>query len=123
MANEVVTRKLVRMGKAKAFVVGLVVVLALGIVSVASTDPTGTTDLDGKDPAESHPGSAGGYREEAMESPGGSEQVSGGRGSVGSETDSRSPMLGSREQVSMERAGISGGSVGSETDSRSPFLH
>ena len=123
MANKVVARKMVRIGKAKVFVVGLAVVLALGIVSVASTTLTGTTDLDGKDPAEAHPGSVGGSREEAMESPGGSEQVSSGRGSVGSETDSRSPMLGSSEQVSRSEQVSSGGSVGSETDSRSPFLH
>ena len=50
MANKVVARKMVRIGKAKVFVVGLAVVLALGIVSVASTTLTGTTDLDGKDP-------------------------------------------------------------------------
>ena len=91
MANEVLARKMVRTGKATVFVVGLAVVLALSL-SVTSTTPTGTTDPDGKEPAEAYLGSVGGSREEAKESPGGSEQVSSG-GSVGSETDSRSPFL------------------------------
>jgi hypothetical protein len=88
---KVVARKVRRIGKATMFLVGLVVVLALG-VSVASTAPTDTKDLDGKDPAEVRSGSVGGFREEAIESPGGSEQVSSG-GSVGSGTDSRSSFL------------------------------
>ena len=120
---KVVARTMVRMGKGTVFVLGLAVALALGIVSVASTAPTGTTDLDGKDPVEVRSGSVGGYRDEAIESPGASEQVSSGGGSVGSAADSRSPMLGSSEQVSMERVGVSGGSVGSDADSRSPILH
>ncbi len=93
MANKVVARKKVRRrGKATMFLAGLAVVLTLG-VSVASTAPTHTTDLDGKDPAEFRSGSVGGFREEAIESPGGSEQVSSNGGSVGSESDSRSPFL------------------------------
>ncbi len=120
---KVVARKVRQMGKkATMFLVGLAVVLALG-VSVASTTPTDTTDLDGKDPAEFRSGSVGGFTEEAIESPGGSEQVSSSGGSVGSAADSRSPMLGSSEQVSREQVSSSGGSVGSETDSRSPFLY
>ncbi len=123
MANKVVARKVRQMGKATMFFVGLAVVLALGL-SVASTAPTHTTDLDGKDPAEFRSGSIGGFREEAIESPSGSEQMSSSGGSVGSAADSRSPMLGSSEQVSRrEQVNSSGGSVGSETDSRSPFLH
>ncbi len=120
---KVVARKVRRMGKkATMFLVGLAVVLALG-VSVASTAPTHSTDLDVKDPAELRSGSVGGFREEAIESPGGSEQVSSSGGSVGSAADSRSPMLGSSERVSREQVSSSGGSVGSETDSRSPFLY
>jgi hypothetical protein len=92
MANKVVASKKVRRrGKATMFLVGLAVVLTLG-VSVASTAPTDTTDLDGKDPVEFRSGSAGGYTQ-AIESPGGSEQVSSSGGSVGSESDSRSPFL------------------------------
>ncbi len=123
MANKVVARKKVRRrGKATMFLVGLAVVLTLG-ASVASTAPTDTTDLDGKDPVEFRSGSAGGYTQEAIESPGGSEQVSSSGGSVGSESDSRSPMLGRSERVSREQVSSSGGSVGSESDSRSPFLN
>ncbi len=90
---KVAARKVRRMGKkATMIIVGLAVVLASG-ASLASTAPRHTTALDVKDTAEFRSGSVGGFREEAIESPGGSEQVRSSGGSVGSETDSRSPSL------------------------------
>ncbi len=83
--TRVVDRKMIRMEKVVVLLAGLAVLLALS-VGVASTTPA-ATEPDARNPAETP------SREVALEPAGGSEQVSGGAGSVGSDTDSRSPSL------------------------------
>jgi hypothetical protein len=76
---------MIRMEKVVVLLAGLAVLLALS-VGVASTTPAATEPV-ASNPAETP------SREVALEPAGGSEQVSGGAGSVGSDTDSRSPSL------------------------------
>ncbi len=112
LANRTVRRA----GRAK----GMLVVLTLGVASVSLI----SADLDGKDPSGIPSGSVEGFKAEALEYLGGSEQVvsSNSSGLVGSAADSRSPSIVSGEQVGEEKVSSSEGLVQSAADSRSPTI-